>query len=232
MIAIIAILASMLLPALSKARAAALAAKCTSNLKQVNILTALYFNDNDEQMVTYSTVPGLLIHHWLSSLEIYLGEASSDDNTDYTLPQYYCPVSERTVADTYGANNGYAKNYCGYDPLGILGIDESDRVFNMVFPGSGYYFLTNLKLAKRPSESILYCDVSVAPAGAVLYWGAHRYQVGGGVADGWALFGERHSGRGGMAFIDGHVLQVRGDESRQYGIAEYFDASGIPHLPQ
>ncbi len=47
-IAIIAILASMLLPALSKARAAAQSTKCISNLKQLGLGYTMYSGDNND----------------------------------------------------------------------------------------------------------------------------------------------------------------------------------------
>jgi prepilin-type N-terminal cleavage/methylation domain-containing protein/prepilin-type processing-associated H-X9-DG protein len=55
-IAIIGILAAMLLPALSKARATAKRASCLSNVKQITMACIMYGNDNDEQLpigITY-----------------------------------------------------------------------------------------------------------------------------------------------------------------------------------
>ncbi len=52
-IAIIAILASMLLPALSKARAAAQSAKCIGNLKQISLFSELYCNDNSDTYMAW-----------------------------------------------------------------------------------------------------------------------------------------------------------------------------------
>ncbi len=71
-IAIIAILASMLLPALSKARAAAQATKCISNLKQLNLSTHLYANDWDDYVPTVDA-------YWWEALNLYAGAPTLSD---------------------------------------------------------------------------------------------------------------------------------------------------------
>src|SRR5271170_4604911 len=48
-IAIIGILAAMLLPALSKARAKAKGALCIANLKQIGVAVAMYCDDNNDR---------------------------------------------------------------------------------------------------------------------------------------------------------------------------------------
>jgi len=55
-IAIIAILAAMLLPALSKARDKARTISCTSNLKQIMLAADMYLNDNADTFMTQGSI--------------------------------------------------------------------------------------------------------------------------------------------------------------------------------
>ncbi len=119
-IAIIAILAAMLLPALSAARERARAATCISNMKQIGTLLFMYCDDNEETlpggMISYEsgnvgpagdeswTIPlfastsGYYIG--LGRILAYYDEAYSTRRTATNNPMrpniFYCPSAENT----------------------------------------------------------------------------------------------------------------------------------------
>ncbi len=105
-IAIISILAALLLPALSKAKAASQSAACKNNLKQLQIAWQLYADDNHGRIVgdTLAYISG---QFWNADGWV-LGNAQFDQTDDnlragklwkYTAatPLYRCPSDRSTV---------------------------------------------------------------------------------------------------------------------------------------
>ena len=70
-VAIIAILAGMLLPALNNARESSKAAACVGNLKQLGAALNMYLGDNKEYTVTRYVMGGSPSHSWIAGLFDY-----------------------------------------------------------------------------------------------------------------------------------------------------------------
>jgi prepilin-type N-terminal cleavage/methylation domain-containing protein/prepilin-type processing-associated H-X9-DG protein len=79
-IAIIAILAGMLLPALSKAKAKAQGIKCVNNLKQLQLVWHLYTDDNNDKLTTSGYVKPVEPTAWVDGWLDFSG--SNPDNTN------------------------------------------------------------------------------------------------------------------------------------------------------
>ena len=105
-IAIIAILAALLLPALSQAKASAQSAVCKNNLKQFQLAWQLYADDNLGHIV--GDVVGYLSSYWQNADGWVLGNAQFDQTDEnlragklwkYTgaTPLYRCPGDRSTV---------------------------------------------------------------------------------------------------------------------------------------
>ncbi len=118
-IAIIAILAAMLLPALSKAREKARAISCTSNQKQVGLYFALYRNDNNDVLIGTGFDGTWNANRWPLSYLSYSVDTSSTTFTGKKVEGVFrCPSA--IIADgnnrtsqkySYGLRNQFWSNY-------------------------------------------------------------------------------------------------------------------------
>src|ERR1700733_4099397 len=132
-IAIIAILAAMLLPALSKAKLSAMTTKCLSNVHQIGVSTKLYADDNSQVYAwNFTSVVGGAGEGWFNYIQPYV------QNTNV----FFCPTKqlELSIIDytyIFASNklvSGYGANFqiggCSYPAGGwfVKPIRETDVV--------------------------------------------------------------------------------------------------------
>jgi len=114
-IAIIAILAAMLLPALSQAREKAREASCMSNLKQIGLAVTMYAKDYEEYIIPWRTNRGAAPSnlYFPELLAPYLGGVRPNVKSG----PFLCPTNLKNATlgagwyfTNYGVNRGLSKN--------------------------------------------------------------------------------------------------------------------------
>jgi len=132
-IAIIAILAAILLPALNAARDTAKSISCLNNIKQIGLGATFYMNDYNDWMLTTQVGDSNNVTMWYA----FLQQEYTKDNKNF-----FCPSETNNVWTDTSKNIGYGHNYhtFGFYP----------SMWKFKSPRSGVKLSAFLKAAKSP----------------------------------------------------------------------------------
>ncbi len=120
-IAIIAILAALLLPALSRAKEKAKRVQCANNLKQVGVGVTMYAGENNESVFTPRQVAGGTVRYNLHALNDDSATRSKSVGLDPTMTTFtciwVCPEVNKGLA-SYNSTTAPPQWQIGYQYLG------------------------------------------------------------------------------------------------------------------
>jgi prepilin-type N-terminal cleavage/methylation domain-containing protein/prepilin-type processing-associated H-X9-DG protein len=209
-IAIIAILAALLLPALSRARAKAHNAACTSNLRQLGMATQLYWGDNGDQCFRWVT--GGITNNgkifWFGWIENGAEEDRAFDLTYGALHPYLKGSNVRLCSTLYAA-------------AAQLKLKGNNAIFsygyNYNLSASATAPPVSVNRIKAPTQLALYADAAQAndfqdpasPANPLLEEWYYLETVTNFSGSYYAHGHFRHSQRANVTFADGHVAPER-----------------------
>ena len=166
-IALVAILAGLLLPALARGKAKAYDVACLSNLRQLGIATRVYSGDNQERLPSAEILPTRPIDplnplpRICDVLASYVGGTAATNTNSGTV--------FRCLADKTGRFAAEGSSYEWNAELNGHRIDETrtDRAFLLLERGNPSGGITNFVLTFPPSTTPLlldYDDFHPAPA--------------------------------------------------------------------
>jgi type II secretory pathway pseudopilin PulG len=203
-IAIIAILAAMLLPALSKAKTKAQAIQCVNNLRQLQLAWFLYSGDNGDKIV--ATGGTAVITHTVPINPMYL---SGGPNANWVLGAATDPDVELIRS---GLLFPYTKSLEIYKCPGDKSVNKRSMSMNAWMNpintegllNSAYVIFRKQSDIRRPTETWVTIDEKAAT-----------------INDGWFVVmpdslnvwkdipASYHSNGGGLSFADGHAITKR-----------------------
>jgi prepilin-type processing-associated H-X9-DG protein len=220
-IAIIAVLAALLFPALSRAKASAQITQCRNNEHQMGVALAVYHGDADGYPLGEFPNPNGNYFEWSDQLSSYVG------NTKWGDGVFKCSSYRSQV--TFPTNRGYVLGSYAYNSYGFVAasVFPSDPRFVIPSKGLGGAMDEFTGAISATKESIIKIPSDMYALGdSVLLWKASPFSdLTGGLnyfpGDPFSLTNAgfmrignivQHTRGYNMAFVDAHVEFVRADK--------------------
>ena len=197
-IAIIAILAALLLPTLSSAKARAKRTACLNNLKQINLGVHMYADDHDNVLSLVSAdSSGAVFTDYKDWMKSYVGLHGVSSPQDAL---FACPADTFHYEDgrrmEYVSEGAHLQSDCNYSSYVFnAGNIRKDYPFTNGFPGIAGRKLTSVK---NPVKTVL---VTEWPALEPYSW--HQPQA---IPPGQHGYNDA---RNMVSFVDGHVSYIK-----------------------
>jgi prepilin-type N-terminal cleavage/methylation domain-containing protein/prepilin-type processing-associated H-X9-DG protein len=189
-IAVIAILAALLLPVLSKAKSRARGMICLNNLKQLDLAAHEYATDNDDLLPPEGSPNGISLNGWYNLLPSSMGQLAyrempwrTNRLAPLTSSVLLCP------SNTNRSNGNNLFHYCMNDHLDKTGEeDRAVKLSQIPIQSQAVYLFDNGKLAAVAQQNNVHTNLH--------HRGAH------------------------FAFLDGHVSWFRNIEYWDFTLAK------------
>ncbi len=226
-IAIIAILAAMLLPALSKSKAAGQSAACLSNLKQLQTGYLMYADENrDLQPPNIAGPAGNGARNLAGSWVV--GDAQTDTNTANieagvvfryvgSAGVYHCPADQAVVSGTPGLRHTRSYSLESW----LISAEESYSGHGISFtPWVSHWGHLKLSQHQVPSPSGVFAfidehELSIDAGFFILE--QPRWVFAESLTDDWySLAADRHRQGCNLSFLDGHAEHWRWQAAKVY----------------
>jgi prepilin-type N-terminal cleavage/methylation domain-containing protein/prepilin-type processing-associated H-X9-DG protein len=223
-ISIIAILATLLVPAMSRAKGLSHSISCKNKLRQLGIALRLYVDDNRSEYPAFEERPGP--GHWYHPLYPYIRIA-------WTNQAFHCPAFKGPIRDwNYGLATDFSNSSGSYgynawgtaaplthiSQLGLGGLQTTPSSIRPVKESE----------VKAPSEMFAIADSRVIEGPLAAFpvmwqWSGHWVEPA-------AARKPRHENGYNALFCDGHVLSIKRSLLVAAKYARNFNRDNEPHL--
>ena len=197
-IAIIAILAAMLLPALNKARDKAITIGCISNIKQLGLLIAGYANDHKDYYFS-ATPTARIYNNWgeLLANNGYVKAPLNSENYAYYFPKYFaCPKAQILTSSDKMPGRIHQSQ--------IYGLRQDYKDLNGNWSSMPKFFkIREVVSGSRVSDFVLLSDTVNKNLSQLPEYFAFYYYY-----DNSYVTAMRHNKQAGALFLDTHVETV------------------------